>query len=131
MENNLTLEKQINKEKDKQEENANKKLTNKTYIQKPQKKAFKNYYPSQKKLIKITGEEVFMKPHERGKRASMANFLKDSDNSGGFEYEDYSKCREIIFKIKLKPDEYKFLTKEKKIMENFQHIYLNNVIILF
>ena len=55
-----------------------------------------------------------MKPHERGKRASMANFVKDSENTGGFEYDDYSKCREIIFKIKLNRDEYKLLTKQKK-----------------
>ena len=55
-----------------------------------------------------------MKPTERGKRASMARFVKDSENTGGFDYSDYTKCKEIIFKIKLNPDEYKLLTKEKK-----------------
>ena len=113
MENNISLEKQIIKEKNK-EENAKKNIAGKTSIQKPKKKVFKNYYPAPKKEIKITGEEGFMKPHERGKRASMASFVKDSENTGGFEYDDYSKCREIIFKIKLNPDEYKLLTKEKK-----------------
>ena len=114
MENNISLEKQIINEKNKEEENTKKQFTGKTSTQKPQKKKFKNYYPAPKKVIKITGEEGFMKPHERGKRASMANFVKDSENTGGFEYDDYSKCREIIFKIKLNPDEYKLLTKQKK-----------------
>ena len=114
MENNISLDKQIIKEKNKEEENVKKQLNSKTSTQNPKKKTFKSYYPAPKKLIKITGEEGFMKPHERGKRASMANFVKDSENTGGFEYDDYSKCREIIFKIKLNPDEYKLLTKEKK-----------------
>ena len=64
--------------------------------------------------IKVTGDEGFMKPTERGRRASMNKFVKDSENTGGFDYDDYSKCREIIFKIKLSPDEYKLLVKEKK-----------------
>ena len=55
-----------------------------------------------------------MKPSERGKRASMFNFIKDSENTGGYENEDYTKCKEIIFKIKLNPNEYKMLLKEKK-----------------
>ena len=113
MESNISLEKQ-NKEKKKEEENAKKNITSNISIQKPKKKTFKNYYLPPKKVIKITGEEGFMKPNERGKRASMANFVKDSEYSGGFEYDDYSKCREIIFKIKINPDEYKLLTKEKK-----------------
>ena len=89
-------------------------MVGKTANQKPKKRIFKNNYPNQKKVIKVTGEEGFMKPTERGKRSSMANFVKDSENTGGYDYDDYSKCREIIFKIKLNPDEYKLLTKEKK-----------------
>ena len=115
MENNITLEKQMIKEKTKEVEKAKKRLGEKEKVQKPKKKkVFKNYVPNQKQILKVTGEEGFMKPTERGKRASMARFVKDSENYGGFDYDDYSKCREIIFKIKLNPDEFKILQKEKK-----------------
>ena len=114
MENNITLEKQIIKEKKQENAKAKKRLGEKEKIQKPKKNVFKNYLPNQKKVLKVTGDEGFMKPSERGKRASMARFVKDSENSGGYDYDDYSKCREIIFKIKLNPDEYKLLQKEKK-----------------
>ncbi len=114
IENNISLEKQIIKEKNKEEEKVKKNMVGKTANQKPKKRIFKNNYPNQKKVIKVTGEEGFMKPTERGKRSSMANFVKDSENTGGYDYDDYSKCREIIFKIKLNPDEYKLLAKEKK-----------------
>ena len=114
MENNITLEKQIIKEKNKEEEKAKKRIGEKPKGQKPKKKVFKNYLPNQKKVVRVTGEEGFMKPTERGKRASMARFVKDSENTGGYDYDDFSKCREIIFKIKLNPDEYKLLQKEKK-----------------
>jgi hypothetical protein len=114
IENNISLEKQMIKEKNKEEEKVKKTMVGKTANQKPKKRIFKNNYPNQKKVIKVTGEEGFMKPTERGKRSSMANFVKDSENTGGYDYDDYSKCREIIFKIKLNPDEYKLLTKEKK-----------------
>ena len=115
MENNITLEKQMIKEKNKEDEKAKKRLGEKEKVQKPKKKkVFKNYLPNQKQILKVTGDEGFMKPTERGKRASMARFVKDSENTGGFDYDDYSKCREIIFKIKLNPDEFKLLQKEKK-----------------
>jgi hypothetical protein len=114
IENNISLEKQMIKEKNKEEEKVKKTMVGKTANQKPKKRIFKNNYPNQKKVIKVTGEEGFMKPTERGKRSSMANFVKDSENTGGYDYDDYSKCREIIFKIKLNPDEYKLLAKEKK-----------------
>jgi hypothetical protein len=114
IENNISLEKQMIKEKNKEEEKVKKNMVGKTANQKPKKRIFKNNYPNQKKVIKVTGEEGFMKPTERGKRSSMANFVKDSENTGGYDYDDYSKCREIIFKIKLNPDEYKLLAKEKK-----------------
>ena len=114
IENNISLEKQMIKEKNKEEEKVKKTMVGKTANQKPKKRIFKNNYPNQKKVIKVTGEEGFMKPTERGKRSSMANFVKDSENTGGYDYDDYSKCREIIFKIKLNPDEYKLITKEKK-----------------
>ena len=81
---------------------------------KAKKKLFKNYYVNKKKVLKVSGDEGFLKPVERGKRPSMARFLKDSENTGGFDYDDYSKCREIVFKIKLTPEEYKLLLKEKK-----------------
>ena len=115
LENNITLEKLMIKEKNKEDEKAKKRLGEKEKVQKPKKKkVFKNYLPNQKQVLKVTGEEGFMKPTERGKRASMARFVKDSENTGGFDYDDYSKCREIIFKIKLNPDEFKLLQKEKK-----------------
>ena len=115
MENNITLEKQMIKEKNKEDEKVKKRLGEKEKVQKPKKKkVFKNYIPNQKQILKVTGDEGFMKPTERGKRASMARFVKDSENTGGFDYDDYSKCREIIFKIKLNPDEFKLLQKEKK-----------------
>ena len=115
MENNITLEKQMIKEKNKEDEKVKKRLGEKEKVQKPKKKkVFKNYLPNQKQILKVTGDEGFMKPTERGKRASMARFVKDSENTGGFDYDDYSKCREIIFKIKLNPDEFKLLQKEKK-----------------
>lgn len=112
IENNISLEKQMIKEKKKEEAKAKKNITGKPSSAKPKKKFFNNV--PKKQLIKITGEEGFMKPSERGKRASMFNFTKDSENTGGYDYEDYTKCKEIIFKIKLNPDEYKMLVKEKK-----------------
>ena len=114
MENNISLEKQMIKEKNKEEEKAQTKLVGRTSKEKLKKKVFKNYYPDQKKVLKVTGDEGFMKPTERGKRASMAKFIRDSENTGGYDYEDFSKCKEIIFKIKMSPDEYKNLLKEKK-----------------
>jgi hypothetical protein len=116
IENNISLEKQTNKDKNKEETKAKKKLVGNTYVNetKKKRKIFNNNLPNQKKVIKVSGDEGFLKPTERGKRASMARFIKDTDNTGGFDYDDYSKCREIIFKIKLNPEEYKLLLKEKK-----------------
>ena len=115
IENNISLEKQRIKEKNKEEVKAKKNIigTGSTGNGKVKKKVFEKI-PNKKKVITITGEEGFMKPTERGKRASMARFVKDSENTGGFDYSDYTKCKEIIFKIKLNPDEYKLLLKEKK-----------------
>ena len=114
IENNVPIEKQIIKEKNKEEAKARKKFVGNNNINesKKKKKAFNNQ--NVKKVIKVTGDEGFLKPTERGKRSSMARFARDSDNVGGFDYDDYSKCREIIFKIKLNPEEYKILLKEKK-----------------
>ena len=114
IENNIPLEKQVIKEKNKEEAKAKKKFVDNTNINevKKKKKVFNNQ--NIKKVIKVTGDEGFLKPTERGKRSSMARFIRDSDNVGGFDYDDYSKCREIIFKIKLNPEEYKLLLKEKK-----------------
>ena len=114
LENNISLEKQIIKEKNKEEEKKKKKMTEKTSIEKVKKKVFKKPPSFQKKLIKVTGEEGFMKKSERGKRASMFKFVKDSEYTGEYDYNDFSKCREIIFKIKLNPNEYKMLLNEKK-----------------
>ena len=123
IENNISLEKQMIKERNKEEAKTQTKLIDKTSKEKVKKKVFKNYYPNQKKFLKVTGEEGFMKPAERGKRASMAKFIRDSENTGGYNYEDFSKCKEIIFKIKMSPDEYKSLLKEKKNKGKAPHLF--------
>ena len=112
IENNISLEKQIIKERSKEEEKVKRKLIGDDT--KVPKKTFKNQYVNKKKVIKITGEEGFLKQTENGKRVSLARFVRDSENTGGFDYNDYSKCKEILFKIKLNPNEYKTLLKEKK-----------------
>ena len=109
IENNISLEKQIMKEKTKEEEKAKKKLLGSAEKQKKignKKEGVKN----KKRVIKVRGDEGFLKPTEKARKSSV---MSDSDNMD-FDFDEYNKSREIIFKIKLKEDEYKLLLKEKK-----------------
>lgn len=109
IENNISLEKQIMKEKTKEEEKAKKKLLGSVEKQKKignKKEGIKN----KKRVIKVRGDEGFLKPTEKARKSSV---MSDSDNMD-FDFDEYNKSREIIFKIKLKEDEYKLLLKEKK-----------------
>ena len=109
IENNISLEKQIIKERTKEEERAKKKLLGSNEKQKKavnKKEGVKN----KKRVIKVRGDEGFLKPTEKARKSSV---MSDSDNMD-FDFDEYNKSREIIFKIKLKEDEYKLLLKEKK-----------------
>ena len=100
MENNISLEKQLMKEKDKEEEKAIEKLIGPKGKRK--KSTSKNERTSSnKKVIKIRGDEGFLRPLE-------------IDNFEGGDFDEFSKLREIVFKIKLNQDEYKTFLKEKK-----------------
>ena len=100
MENNISLEKQLMKEKDKEEEKAIEKLIGPKGKRK--KSTSKNERTSSnKKVIKIRGDEGFLRPLE-------------IDNLEGGDFDEFSKLREIVFKIKLNQDEYKTFLKEKK-----------------
>lgn len=107
--NNISLEKQIIKERTKEEERAKKKLLGSNEKQKKavnKKEGVKN----KKRVIKVRGDEGFLKPTEKARKSSV---MIDSENMD-FDFDEYNKSREIIFKIKLKEDEYKLLLKEKK-----------------
>jgi hypothetical protein len=109
IENNISLEKQIIKERTKEEERAKKKLLGSNEKQKKavnKKEGVKN----KKRVIKVRGDEGFLKPTEKARKSSV---MIDSENMD-FDFDEYNKSREIIFKIKLKEDEYKLLLKEKK-----------------
>lgn len=107
--NNISLEKQIIKERTKEEERAKKKLLGSNEKQKKavnKKEGVKN----KKRVIKVRGDEGFLKPTEKARKSSV---MSESENMD-FDFDEYNKSREIIFKIKLKEDEYKLLLKEKK-----------------
>ena len=107
--NNISLEKQIIKERTKEEERAKKKLLGPNEKQKKavnKKEGVKN----KKMVIKVRGDEGFLKPTEKARKSSV---MSESENMD-FDFDEYNKSREIIFKIKLKEDEYKLLLKEKK-----------------
>ena len=112
IENNISLEKQLIKERNKEEEKAKKKLIGNEAKQKKNinqnKKEGNN---NKRRVIRVRGDEGFLKPIDRGRKSTS---MKDSENFDGLDYDDVSKCREIIFKIKLNQDEYKLLLKEKK-----------------
>lgn len=103
VENNLPLEKQIEKEKIKEQEKVKQKMVE------PRKKT------KEQATKKFTGNENYLKPLNKNenKRNSFNKWGK-IDDSSSFDNYDYSKCKEIIFKIKLTPEEYKILLKEKK-----------------
>ena len=109
LENNISIEKQIIKGKNKEEEKSKKKSlgSDEKKIKTVNKK---DDNQNKKKVFKVRGDEGFLKPTERG-RKSISVIESDAD---GLDFDDYNKCREIIFKIKLNQDEYKLLLKEKK-----------------
>jgi len=107
LENNLSLEKQIIKEKYKEVEKARKKSAGKDANK------IKNKIDGKlnlKKVIKIRGDEGFLRPTDRSKKSGG---MRD-ENFDKRNFDDYSKFKEIVFKIKLNQDEYKLLLKEKK-----------------
>ena len=109
LENNISSEKKtINQRKKKEEQKTKKKTTIDSYESKKTRSNKKEGNSNIKsRVIKVRGDEGFLKQTENRKKSSV---ITESE----FDFDDYSKCREIIFKIKLSPDEYKLLLKEKK-----------------
>lgn len=109
LENNISLEKKtINQRKKKEEQKTKKKTTMDSYESKKTRSNKKEGNSNIKsRVIKVRGDEGFLKQTENRKKSSV---ITESE----FDFDDYSKCREIIFKIKLSQDEYKLLLKEKK-----------------
>jgi len=107
LENNLSTEKQTAKEKNKEIEKANIKLL------RSDERVIKNKKDeiNKKKLIKLRGDEGFLKPIDRSRRVGGK---KEGENFDKMNMDDYSKFKEIVFKIKLNQDEFKLLMKEKK-----------------
>ena len=108
LENNIPLEKQIIKERNKEEEKVKKKLLGSAQKQKKINK--KENMSNKKRVIKVRGDEGFLKQTEKARISSVKTESENLD----FDFDDYSKCREIVFKIRLNQDEYKLLLKEKK-----------------
>ena len=109
LENNISLEKKtIKQRKKKEEQKTKKKTTIDSYESKKTRSNKKEGNSNIKsRVIKVRGDEGFLKQTENRKKSSV---ITESE----FDFDDYSKCREIIFKIKLSQDEYKLLLKEKK-----------------
>ena len=110
LENNISLEKQNIKGRNKKKKKKKKKLMSSSNESKKKTISKKGDKKNKNKVIKVRGDEGFLKPTERGRKSSV---VIESDVDG-LDFDDYSKCREIIFKIKLNQDEYKLLLKEKK-----------------
>ena len=108
IENNISLDKQIIKERIKEEDRIQQKLIG---LEEKQKNIGygKDAKSSPKKVIKVRGDEGFLRPINRSRRT-----LKDGDNLERYDNDEYSKFKEIVFKIKLNQDEYKTFLKEKK-----------------
>ena len=94
LENNLSMEKQTAKEKNKEIEKANIKLL------RSDERVIKNKKDeiNKKKLIKLRGDEGFLKPIDRSRRVGGK---KEGENFDKMNMDDYSKFKEIVFKIKL------------------------------
>ena len=109
LENNTSLEKKaINQRKKKEEQKTKKKTTIDSYESKKTRSDKKEGNSNIKsRVIKVRGDEGFLKQTENRKKSSV---ITESE----LDFDDYSKCREIIFKIKLSQDEYKLLLKQKK-----------------
>jgi len=109
IENNISLEKQMVKERKKEEEKVKKKLLG----EEKQKKVFnkRDNIKNNKRLVKVKATGGFSTMTDKARKSSV---MSDSEYYDGFDLDEYNKSREIIFKIKLKEDEYKLLLKEKK-----------------
>ena len=108
IENNIPLDKQIIKERIK-EERVKQKLVG-FEESKKNTEYEKDEKNSQKRVVKVRGDEGFLRPTARSKR----NLGTKDDNLEKFENDEYSKFKEIVFKIKLNQEEYKTFLKEKK-----------------
>ena len=109
IENNIPLDKQIIKERIKEEERVKQKLVG-FEESKKNTEYEKDEKNSQKRVVKVRGDEGFLRPTARSKR----NLGTKDDNLEKFENDEYSKFKEIVFKIKLNQEEYKAFLKEKK-----------------
>ena len=109
IENNISLEKQMVKERKKEEEKVKKKLLG----EEKQKKVLnkRDNVKNNKRLVKVKATGGFSTMTDKARKSSV---MSDSEYYDGFDLDEYNKSREIIFKIKLKEDEYKLLLKEKK-----------------
>ena len=109
IENNISLEKQMVKERKKEEEKVKKKLLG----EEKQKKVLnkRDNVKNNKRLVKVKATGGFSTMTDKARKSSV---MSDSECYDGFDLDEYNKSREIIFKIKLKEDEYKLLLKEKK-----------------
>ena len=109
IENNISLEKQMVKERKKEEEKIKKKLIG----EEKQKKVLnkRDNIKNNKRLVKVKATGGFSTMTDKARKSSV---MSDSEYYDGFDLDEYNKSREIIFKIKLKEDEYKLLLKEKK-----------------
>ena len=109
IENNISLEKQMVKERKKEEEKVKKKLLG----EEKQKKVLnkRDNIKNNKRLVKVKATGGFSTMTDKARKSSV---MSDSEYYDGFDLDEYNKSREIIFKIKLKEDEYKLLLKEKK-----------------
>ena len=94
IENNINMEKQPKVEKKK--------------IIKSENKGGASVNKKNKK--KANEGDKYVKYMEKEKKNYSSTFGKNSDAS----FDEASKCREVIFRIKLNPDEYNLLLKEKK-----------------
>ena len=108
LENNLSLEKQLIKEKIKEEEKERKNLvgTDPNYLGNRIDKKL-----NLKKIVKVRGDEGFLRPTDRSRKGAGKREYENIDKRN---FDDYSKFKEIVFKIKLNQDEFKMLLKEKK-----------------
>ena len=109
IENNISLEKQMVKERKKEEEKVKKKLLG----EEKQKKVLnkRDNIKNNKRLVKVKATGGFSTMTDKARKSSV---MSDSEYYDGFDLDEYNKSREIIFKIKLKEDEYKLLMKKKK-----------------
>ena len=109
IENNISLEKQIIKERNKEEERAKKILTGSDDRKKKEVNK-RGVVKNKKGVIKVRGDEGFLKMTEKARKSSV---MTESENYD-IDFDEYNKSREIIFKIKLNQNEYNLLLKEKK-----------------